>query len=87
LQKHKQAVSAFAFNKEVPFTNNQAERDIRPIKVKQKILGSFRTITGAEQYARKACFISTIRKHELNVFEELCSIFAGKSCFCVEHAK
>ena len=79
LQKYKDAVLAFAFNPEVPFTNNQAERDIRPVKVKQKISGCFRTTIGAEHYARIAGFISTVRKNQLNVFKELCNVFNGYS--------
>lgn len=78
LQKFKPNVLAFAFNEQVPFTNNQAERDIRPAKVKLKIAGSFRTVTGAEQYARIAGFISTVRKHKRNVFKELCKVFQGE---------
>jgi transposase len=87
LQKFKSAVLAFAFNAEVPFTNNQAERDIRPVKVKQKISGCFRTFKGAEHYARIAGFISTTRKHKLNVFKELCNVFNGYSFLTIEHAK
>jgi transposase len=79
LQKYESAVLAFAFNEHVPFTNNQAERDVRPIKVKQKISGSFRTETGAEHHARIAGFISTVRKNNLNVFKELCCAFNGYS--------
>ena len=52
LIRAKDAVLAFDFNKEVPFTNNLAERDIRPTKVKLRILNCFRTFTGAEIYAR-----------------------------------
>ncbi len=84
LQKFKPDVLAFAFNAEVPFTNNQAERDIRPIKVKQKISGCFRTFKGAEHYARIAGFISTTRKHKLNVFKELCNVFEGYSFLTIE---
>ena len=87
LQKFKPAVLAFAFHKEVPFTNNQAERDLRPVKVKQKISGCFRTISGAESYARIAGFISTLRKHHLNVFKELCHVFEGHSYFLHALAK
>ncbi|PIV59035.1 MAG: hypothetical protein COS14_06460 [Bacteroidetes bacterium CG02_land_8_20_14_3_00_31_25] len=67
LQKYKDTELAFAFNSEIPFTNNQAERDIRPVKVK-KILGSFRTINGANHYARIAGLISTTRINQQNVF-------------------
>jgi transposase len=87
LQKFKPAVLAFAFNEEVPFTNNQAERDIRPIKVKQKISGCFRTFKGAEHYARIAGFISTARKNKLNVFKELCDVFNGYNFLTIKHAK
>ena len=79
LQTHKNAVLAFAFYPEVPFTNNQAERDVRPVKVKQKVSGCFRTVNGAEQYARIAGYISTVRKHQLNIFKELCNVFYGNS--------
>lgn len=77
LIREQDAVLAFAFNKEVPFTNNLAERDIRPAKVKQKISNCFRTFKGAEIYARIESFISTARKHDRNVFSELCNTFEG----------
>ncbi|OFX30664.1 MAG: hypothetical protein A2X08_07435 [Bacteroidetes bacterium GWA2_32_17] len=87
MQKYKDPVLAFAFNSEVPFTNNQAERDIRPVKVKQKISSSFRTINGANHYARKAGFISTTRKNQQNVFNELCNVFNGSSFLTLLQAK
>jgi len=77
LIREKDAVLAFAFNKEVPFTNNLAERDIRPAKVKQKISNCFRTFKGAEIYARIEGFISTVRKNKRCVFPELCTTFEG----------
>lgn len=77
LIRERDAVLAFAFNREVPFTNNLAERDIRPAKVKQKISNCFRTFSGAEIYARIEGFVSTARKHNRNVFSELCSTFKG----------
>ena len=77
LLREKDAVLAFAFNKEVPFTNNLAERDIRPVKVKQKISNCFRTFKGAEIYARVEGFISTARKNKRVVFSELCTTFKG----------
>lgn len=84
LQLRKNAVLAFAFNSEVPFTNNQAERDVRPVKVKQKVSGCFRTISGAEHYARIAGYVSTVRKHQLNVFTELCNVFNGHSFLSIQ---
>jgi transposase len=83
---YKAAVLAFAFQGGVPFTNNQAERDLRPVKVKQKIAGSFRTLVGAQQYARIASFVSTARKQQRHVFKELCCVFQGHS-FLLEPAQ
>lgn len=77
LIREQDAVLAFAFNKEVPFTNNLAERDIRPAKVKQKISNCFRSFNGAEIYARIEGFVSTARKNNCNVFSELCTTFDG----------
>ncbi|MFZ2286173.1 MAG: transposase, partial [Bacteroidales bacterium] len=77
LIREKDAVLAFAFNEGVPFTNNLAERDIRPAKVKQKISNCFRTFKGAEIYARIEGFISTARKNNRSVFSELCATFEG----------
>ena len=79
LIKYKQAVLAFALYAEVPFTNNQAERDLRPVKVKHKIAGCFRTLLGAQHYARISSFISTARKQHRHVFKELRQIFQGDS--------
>ena len=77
LIKEKDAVLAFAFNREVPFTNNLAERDIRPVKVKMKVSNCFRTMEGAEIYARIESFVSTARKNKQNIFVELANTFNG----------
>ncbi len=79
LIKEKESMLAFAFNKDVPFTNNLAERDIRPAKVKLKISNCFRTFTGAEIYARIEGFISTARKQNKNVLSELFNTFEGSN--------
>jgi len=79
LKKHQSAILAFAFHEEVPFTNNQAERDLRPAKIKQKVAGSFRTLEGAQIYARIHGFISTTRKHQFSIFKELQSTFEGEN--------
>ena len=79
LMEHQDAVLAFALHKEVPFTNNLAERDLRPIKTKQKVAGCFRTLGGAQRHARIFGFIATARKNDSNIFEQLKLVFNGKT--------
>ena len=76
LRTHQKSVLAFAFEADVPFTNNLAERDLRPTKVKLKICGSFRTVEGGTIYARLQALISTLRKRGLNVFSQLRELFS-----------
>jgi transposase len=78
LLKHKDAVLAFAFEPYVPFTNNTAERDIRHVKVKQKVAMSFRTFHGAEVYAHAQSFVATVCKQKQNAFQQLCRILNGE---------
>jgi transposase len=72
--KHKEAILMSLRHSEVPFDNNQAERDIRMIKVKQKVSGSFRTLDGANVFARIRGIISTARKRKLGVLSTLIHI-------------
>lgn len=60
----------------VPFTNNLAERDLRMIKVKQKISGTFASFLGAEFFCRIKSFIATLKKNSLSVLEGLQNAFA-----------
>jgi transposase len=62
----------------VPFDNNQAERDLRMIKVQQKVSGSWRTLTGARRFARIRAYISTVRKHGISPLTALRDLFAGR---------
>src|ERR1051326_3142996 len=63
----------------VPFDNNQAERDLRMLKVKQKVSGCFRTDKGAEEFCRMRSYISTMKKRCHSVMGTIKSVFAGKT--------
>lgn len=77
LTTHRTAVLAFVHDLRVPFDNNQAERDLRMLKVQQKISGGFRSPDGAATFARIRGYLSTLRKQGLPVLEALRATFAG----------
>jgi transposase len=71
LSHRKQDVLRFLHDLAVPFTNNQAERDGRMMKVKQKISGGFRCMNGATDFAVIRSFISTTKKQGWNVIQAI----------------
>ena len=71
LENYEDCILAFLWELDLPFTNNEAERAFRMMKVRLKISGCFRTLDGARRHARIRSYISTIRKHGLPVLEYL----------------
>lgn len=79
LLKYKDGVLAFIFDSDIPFTNNQAERDIRCVKIKMKVSGCFRTQLGVNAYARIQSVISTFRKQNIEVFKSISLLFSQEN--------
>ena len=77
LEQYGKEMLAFMYDLKVPFDNNQAERDIRMMKVQQKISGTFRSYEGAVSFCRIRSYISTVKKQGGNVIIAIQNIFQG----------
>lgn len=78
LEKYRPAVLAFMYDFRIPFDNNLVERDLRMVKVQQKISGTFRSFAGALAFSRIRGYISTVRKRGLPVLHALEAAFHGQ---------
>lgn len=78
LSNHRDQVLAFWRHPGVPFDNNQAERDLRMMKVRHKISGTFRSLPHAHRFCHLRSWLSTLRKQGIAIFHALCSAFAHR---------
>lgn len=79
LETYADDVLRFTTNFEVAFSNNQAERDIRLVKLQQKISGCWRTLEGARTYCAVRSYISTMKKQDQDVLTGLRQLFVGEA--------
>jgi len=77
LSVHQEAVLAFLQDLRVPFDHSQAERDLRMLKVQQKVSGCFRTPGGAQIFCRLRSYLSSLHKQGLTLFTALQHTFLG----------
>jgi transposase len=77
LLKRADQVLAFLDDLSIPFTNNLAERDLRMIKVQQKISGTFRSSEGATAFCAIRSYLSTMRKQGRSMLGAMAAVFAG----------
>jgi hypothetical protein len=77
LATYRHEVLRFLDDLNVPFDNNQTERDLRMVKLQQKISGCWRTASGAEAFLAARSYISTARKQDRNPLDALRRLFEG----------
>jgi len=69
---------AFTTDPIIPFDNNLAERDIRMVKIRQKISGCLRTLTGAQHFAAIRSYTATAGKNNINIYQALVQLAEGQ---------
>jgi transposase len=61
-----------------PFDNNAAEREVRMVKIRQKISGAMRTLTGAQYFCHLRSYLATASKHGINLYDALVQLTSGR---------
>ena len=79
LTAHRDEALLFLEDFRVPFTNNRAEQSLRMAKVKGKVSGCMRTLSGADDFAAIMSFIGSVKKHGINVFSAVKKAFLGNA--------
>jgi transposase len=79
LDAHREEVLRLLDDTRVPFDNNQAERDLRMVRLQHKIAGCWRTPAGAEAFLVLRSYLSTARKHGMNPLAVLGQLFQGQA--------
>lgn len=82
LRDYKESVCLFLKNFAVPFDNNQAERDLRMVKVKTKVSGCFRTVAGASDFLKIMAYVGTARKQGIDPFSAILLALNGEPKAC-----
>jgi transposase len=78
LQQKRDQILRFMTDLSVPFDNNGSERDLRMIKLQQKISGCFRTEDGARHFCRVRSYLLTARKQGYSLLYSLERVLSGK---------
>jgi len=74
-ETHKRSILGYMHHLDRPMTNNQAERDLRPVKLHRKVSSCFKSQAGADRFARVRSYLSTTRKNDIGALDALVRLF------------
>jgi len=76
-QTHKRSILAYLHHLDLPMTNSQAERDLRPVKLHRKVSSCFKSQAGTTCFARARRYLSSTRKNDVPALDALVRLFNG----------